>query len=342
MPQMNDSSSSISAAVERLAAALDALARALTPEGKKRAGWWARLFAFCERIALPLAVGAVGGCFTYFYNDREARQGEAEVARALITDLTSPDPARVLSAFAALEHLKQRELATAMCRAVSTARALQAGSIEEGEPLPTGGGAAQASARTMVELLGCRESVLERWEGLRASDDPQETAVLKQEVSEVALANISAATDLAAEQATGSNSQPMVSPVPPVAVDLVAGAVEQPRSDESRWGVVLGSDRSADAAFRTVLRVQAALKEISAGADVTLETSAESDPAGVFRKGRWYTTVVTGLATREDARKLGLEANRHLRQGYMLVDLSTWCPGQPTDAENVRPCGEAE
>jgi hypothetical protein len=325
----------VSEALAKLALAHHALAEALSPKSTPPTRG-SRAIGFLERVALPLVVGAVGGFFTYCYNDREARQGEAEVARGLIEDLTHSDPARVLSAFAALEHLEQEQLATAMCRAISTAKALQLESQTGSD------GNVPAPGRTLVALLGCREGVLARWEKQQETGledvDVQEGKVLQEQVSQVALANIGAATEFLATDDGAPDAEPGTPPVPPVAVDLVAPALENGNGAGSTWAVVLGSDRTAEAASRTVARVRRSLELIQKESGVALADETGEETAAVFQKGRWYATVVTGLASRDDARTFGVQANRRLRQGYMLVNLSNWCPGWQRDADSVLRC----
>ena len=99
-------------------------------------------------------------------------------------------------------------------------------------------------------------------------------------------------------------------------IEAVVVEADTRSAETGTWGVVIGHDDSLDAARH---EVEGAVREGFA--------------AAVYRKGKWFVTVVggrlgqqqAGFANEDDAASANFEISRVIRQGTQVVPLKEWC-----------------
>lgn len=132
-------------------------------------------------------------------------------------------------------------------------------------------------------------------------------AEAKQELDRLARATETATLDAMAEhRATPNQTAPQS--------DVRTSTGDQTKDD---WGVVIASDATWEASERT--RESPGVKKLAALLDGTEALEGR-------RKGRWYTTVITGVADKERASALAKLARAHVGYGSMLTVMTEWCP----------------
>lgn len=107
-------------------------------------------------------------------------------------------------------------------------------------------------------------------------------------------------------------------------IETVAVKAAARSSEVGTWGIIVGHDQSLDAARDEVKRA-----------------AAQGYAASVYKKGKWFVTVVggrpgqeqVGFANEDDAKSANFEISRSIRGGTQIVPLREWCANPQAEGE---------